>query len=177
MAVYHELTDGFVVAASLQKTWDFFSTPENLASITPPWLKFTVRAPAPNRIEIGTLLNYTIRWMGVPIGWRTRIIDCAPPERFIDLQVRGPYRLWHHTHSFAAVDGGVECSDRVLYALPMGPFGQAIHALAVRNQLVEIFRYRRKVIADRLGWVARLQRFDRGLYELDLRVHHDGLWE
>ncbi len=156
MAQYHELADRFVVAADLQTTWAFFSAPENLSSITPSWLKFTLRPPAPEYIETGTLLSYTIRWMGIPIGWRTRIINCCAPRQFIDLQVSGPYRLWHHTHTFAEVADGVECSDRIIYALPMGPLGNAIHAVFVRNQLLEIFHFRRKVIAQHLGWVREM---------------------
>lgn len=153
----YELTDHFVVAAGLERTWAFFSSAENLPRITPPWLRFTIRTPG--RIEIGpeTLLDYTIRWAGVPVKWRTKIIDWSPPHQFIDLQVRGPYALWHHQHKFREAAQGTTCTDRVIYQLPAGWLGRAMHGVAVRRQLIDIFRFRRKVIAEELGWVRAVQ--------------------
>ena len=157
--MYYELTDRFVVASDAQRTWDFFSRAENLPAITPPWLAFTIRTPGPVEIGQDSLLDYTIRWMGVPVRWRTKIIDWSPPRQFIDLQIRGPYALWHHQHTFREADGGggIECADRVIYKLPLGPGGRLVHAAVVRRQLLDIFRFRRRVIAGRLGWVRAVQ--------------------
>ena len=154
--MFYELTDHFVVKASQAATWEFFSSADNLPAITPPWLTFTIKTPPPVRIEQDSLLDYTIKWMGLPIKWRTRIIDWQPPRLFIDLQVRGPYALWHHQHTFTPVDDGVACTDRVIYKLPMGWLGRLGHGL-VRKQLLEIFRFRRQVIGERLGWVRGVQ--------------------
>ena len=151
--MYHELTDRFVVRSPLEKTWEFFSTAANLPLITPAWLGFTMRSQEPVTIGQDALLDYTIRWMGVPIRWRTKIIDWDPPRQFIDMQVRGPYALWHHQHTFREAREGVECFDRVVYRVPVPLVGRAVHAAVVRRQLLEIFRYRRKVIGERLGWV------------------------
>ena len=155
--MYYELTDHFVVHADAEKTWDFFSEADNLPAITPPWLSFTIKTPPPIRIQLDSLLDYTIKWMGIPIKWRTRIIDWQPPRMFIDLQLRGPYALWHHQHTFTPVSDGTACTDRVIYKLPMGWVGRMGHGM-VRRQLLEIFEFRRKVIADRLGWVRAVQR-------------------
>jgi uncharacterized protein len=155
--MYCELTDRFIVSSSPERTWEFFSTADNLPLITPPWLGFTSRTSSPVRIEHGSLLDYTIRWLGVPIRWRTKIIEWSPPRQFIDLQVRGPYALWHHQHTFTPVPEGVECEDRIIYEVPVPLLGRAVNALLVRRQLLEIFRYRRKVIGERLGWVRAVQ--------------------
>jgi ligand-binding SRPBCC domain-containing protein len=155
---FYELTDAFEVRSDPATTWSFFSSADNLAAITPPWLRFTVRAPRPITIRHDAVLDYTIRWLGLPIRWRTRIIDWSPPRQFIDLQVRGPYAVWHHQHTFEpGAGGGVECRDRVVYALPVAPLAPAVHALFVRRQLLEIFGFRRRVIAERLGWVRAVQ--------------------
>jgi ligand-binding SRPBCC domain-containing protein len=111
---------------------------------------------APVKIGPEALLDYTLRWMGLPIRWRTRIIDWQPPRSFIDLQIKGPYTLWHHQHTFTAVADGTDCVDRVIYKLPMGWIGRPAHGL-VRRQLLDIFRFRRKVIGERLGWVRAVQ--------------------
>jgi ligand-binding SRPBCC domain-containing protein len=148
--MYYELTDQFEVPSAIERTWSFFTTAENLARITPPWLSFTVATPWPVVIGADSVLDYTIRWMGVPLAWRTRIIDFSPPRQFIDLQVRGPYAMWLHQHTFEAAGDQTLCSDRVIYELPLGPVGRMAHALAVRGQLLDIFRYRRTVIAAAL---------------------------
>jgi ligand-binding SRPBCC domain-containing protein len=155
--MYYELTDHFVVAAPPDKTWDFFGRAENLPAITPPWLGFTIHTPAPITIGSDSLLDYTIRWAGLPIRWRTRIIDWSPPRQFIDLQVRGPYALWHHQHTFEPVADGVECRDRVIYKLPAPGVSRLVHAAVVKRQLLGIFRYRREVIGRELGWVRAVQ--------------------
>jgi ligand-binding SRPBCC domain-containing protein len=151
--MYYELTDRFEVPASIDETWNFFSTADNLPRITPPWLKFTVTTPTPVEIKLDSILDYTIAWKGLPIRWRTRIIDFTPPRQFIDLQIRGPYALWHHQHTFesSANGDGVICADRVIYRLPLGPLGRIAHALLVRRQLLDIFRHRRRVIGESLG--------------------------
>ena len=155
--MYYELTDRFLVAADAERTWDFFSRAQNLPVITPPWLSFRVLTPEPVHIGPDALLDYTIRWAGLPVKWRTKIIDWSPPRQFIDLQVRGPYTLWMHQHTFTPVGEGVECRDRVVYRLPVPLVGRVVHAAMVRRQLLEIFRFRRGVIAERLGWVRAVQ--------------------
>lgn len=153
----YELTDHFEVSADLDRTWDFFSNAANLPLITPPWLKFTIAMPSLPQIQQDTILDYTIRWAGLPIHWKTRIIDFTPKRQFIDLQIRGPYILWHHQHTFEPSPAGVVCFDRVIYQLPLPGFRRLVHAAIVRKQLLEIFRFRREVIGKQLGWVRALQ--------------------
>ena len=157
VTMYYELTDHFVVASDLESTWRFFSRAENLPRITPPGLHFTNKTPEPIHIELDAIIDYTIRWAGLPIKWRTRIIDWTPPTQFIDLQIRGPYTLWHHQHTFRPVDGGTQCTDRVIYKLPPTGLSRLMHTLVVRQQLLDIFRYRRKVISEDLGWIRAVQ--------------------
>lgn len=151
----YELLDQFHVAANIERVWGFFSTPDNLPKITPPWLRFTIRGDV--AIQKDAELDYLIRWLGMPLRWTTRIIAWEPPSRFIDLQTRGPYALWHHEHRFEPDERGVVCFDRVIYRLPMGPLGPIGHALMVRRQLMSIFRYRRETIGRLLGKMTPIQ--------------------
>ncbi len=155
--MFYELTDRFIVKSDLQTTWDFFSRAENLPRITPPWLKFEVRTPEPIHIEQDSLLDYTISWMGIPVGWRTRIIDWSPPRQFIDLQLRGPYTVWHHQHTFVESEEGTFCSDRVIYKVPGSILGRAMNSMLIRRQLIGIFEFRRQAITESLGWVRAVQ--------------------
>lgn len=125
------------------QAFSFFEDPRNLAEITPGWLSFVMR----DRDQMtgmfeGAEFDYTIRWAGVTIAWRSRISAYRPPDRFTDVQVAGPYRSWSHLHTFEEAPGGTVMRDTVVYELPLGPLGALVHTLAVRRQLRDIFRYR-----------------------------------
>jgi ligand-binding SRPBCC domain-containing protein len=117
----------------------FFGDAENLEAITPPWLRFEVLTPKPIAMQPGALIDYRLRIHGIPIRWRTEIAEWSPPCRFVDVQVRGPYTLWHHTHIFEEQEGGTLCRDIVRYRPPGGAF---IDQLFVRRDVEKIFAYR-----------------------------------
>jgi ligand-binding SRPBCC domain-containing protein len=121
----------------------FFADAFNLEAITPPWLSFRVITPGPIEMRAGALIEYRLRLHGVPVRWLTRIEAWEPGGRFVDVQVRGPYRLWHHTHTFEADGkGGTLVRDVVRYALPLGPVGDLAHRLFVARDLRRIFDHR-----------------------------------
>jgi ligand-binding SRPBCC domain-containing protein len=152
----YQLDDRFIVKADMDTVWRFFGDPQNLARITPAHLGFTVLTPSPITMQRDTVLDYTIRWAGLPVKWRTIITEWEPPRYFADLQARGPYAQWLHRHAFESSDEGVICSDRVLYKMPGGLIGRAMNALVVKRQLTNIFRFRRDQISKELGWVREL---------------------
>jgi ligand-binding SRPBCC domain-containing protein len=139
------------LSAPLEKVFEFFSDAANLEALTPPWLKFRIVTPTPIAMHAGAKIEYRIDWRVVPIRWQTEIVEWAPPQRFVDVQLRGPYKVWHHTHTFAAVDGGTLVSDVVRYALPLGPIGSLAHKLAVRRDVERVFDYRAERIAALFG--------------------------
>lgn len=139
------------VSAPLEKVFEFFSDASNLEVLTPPWLKFRIVTPTPIAMHTGAKIEYRIDWRVVPIRWQTEIVEWSPPHRFVDLQLRGPYKLWHHTHTFASVDGGTLVRDIVRYALPLGPIGSLAHKLAVRRDVERVFDYRAERIAALFG--------------------------
>jgi ligand-binding SRPBCC domain-containing protein len=139
------------VARPVEEVFEFFSRAGNLELITPPWLNFKIDRPEPVQMGDGMLISYRLRLHGVPMRWVSRIEEWEPGRRFVDLQLRGPYRLWHHRHEFEAVDGGTRVTDHVQYELPFGPFGELAWALFVRRDLQRIFDHRRRVVAELLG--------------------------
>jgi ligand-binding SRPBCC domain-containing protein len=134
-----------------EDVFPFFADAFNLQAITPAWLHFRVLTPEPVTMAAGTLLEYRLRLHGLPLRWLTRIEIWEPPLRFVDVQVRGPYRLWHHTHTFAPAGDGTLMGDRVRYALPLGPLGELAHVALVRRDLDRIFAFRHAVVRARLG--------------------------
>lgn len=133
------------------EAFEFFADAFNLEAITPPWLGFEVETPAPIVMDRGTLISYRLRLHGLPLRWLTRIVAWEPGRRFEDLQLRGPYRHWHHVHTFTPHAGGTTMRDRVDYSLPLGPLGVLADALLVRRDLERIFDFRAAALAARVG--------------------------
>jgi len=129
-----------------EKSFAFFGDAHNLEDITPPWLGFRVVTPRPIAMGPGTLIEYRLRLHGLPIRWRTQIAVWDPPRRFVDVQLDGPYRLWHHTHEFEPEGEGTRMTDVVRYALPLGPLGEIAHAVLVRRDVEAIFDHRAEAI-------------------------------
>jgi ligand-binding SRPBCC domain-containing protein len=123
----------------------FFSEARNLEEITPPWLRFEILTPEPISMAVGTVIDYRLRLRGVPLRWRSEIAAWQPPNRFVDRQVRGPYRLWHHEHLFTERDGGTDVDDVVHYAT-WG--GVVIDRLFVRRDVARIFAYRARKLRE-----------------------------
>ncbi len=142
----YELTRQQFIPRPIDEVFSFFADAGNLEQITPPWLHFKILTPQPIDIRTGTLIDYRIRLFGIPIYWRTRIEEFTTNVRFVDTQIRGPYKRWWHVHEFREVEGGTEMIDRVEYAMPAGPLGSAMHAVLTKHQLKQIFDYRYQVI-------------------------------
>ena len=135
------------IAAPPAEVFPFFEYAYNLEAITPPFLGFRVVTPRPIDMRAGALIEYRLRLHGVPVRWRTRIEAFDPPHAFVDAQISGPYRLWHHTHVFEPDGrGGTIMRDRVRYALPLGPFGATAHLLFVKRDLQRIFDFRQQTV-------------------------------
>jgi ligand-binding SRPBCC domain-containing protein len=135
----------------LDEVFAFFSDANNLGSITPPWLGFRILMPEPIEMRSGAKIAYMLRWHAIPVRWLTEITRWEPPTGFDDVQLKGPYSLWHHTHSFEPVDDGTLITDTVRYALPLGFLGRLAHACVVKAELNTIFDFRARTVSELLG--------------------------
>ncbi|MBM3839655.1 MAG: SRPBCC family protein [Verrucomicrobia bacterium] len=131
-----------------EELFPFFADAGNLDAITPPWLHFGILTPRPIEMRAGALIDYQIRVRGLPMRWRTLIREWQPPHRFVDEQLRGPYRQWIHEHVFEAHDGGTLARDVVRYAVP---FDFIAHPLFVRRDIEKIFTFRQESLRARFG--------------------------
>ncbi len=150
----------------------FFAAPENLPAVNPPSAALSWLAPPPPVLAAGAVLDFSVRVLVVPVRWRVIVREFDPPYRFVDVQLRGPFRRWEHLHRFVegpatadiASDGatgpgwsdgagpvGTWVIDRITYGLPLGPLGDLVHAVAVRRQLASLFAYRERRIRELLG--------------------------
>lgn len=130
------------------EVFGFFADARNLEALTPPWLNFRILTPGAIEMKEGARIDYRIRLRGMPLRWRTLITAWEPPLRFVDEQLRGPYRLWRHEHRFIEQDGGTLCADRVEYRVPLDAL---VHGWLVRPELERIFAFRRERMAGRFG--------------------------
>lgn len=135
-----------------EEVFPFFADAHNLEAITPPLLRFRVLTPRPIDMHAGTLIEYRLRVHGMPVRWKTRIEEWQPSSRFVDRQLSGPYRLWHHTHEFAPLAGDrTLMSDIVRYSVGFGPAGDLARRLFVGRDVEAIFDYRAEVIGPLLA--------------------------
>ncbi len=144
------LTRVQVLPISLEKAWDFFSDPANLANITPPGMGFHILSDhRPDRMYAGQLIEYRVSpLLGIPLYWMTEITQVVEGKYFIDEQRFGPYALWHHQHHFREVAGGVEMTDIVHYKIPLGILGALADRLFVHQKLKQIFDYRFQAVSQ-----------------------------
>ncbi|HEY1109537.1 MAG TPA: SRPBCC family protein [Opitutaceae bacterium] len=146
----HTLQQEQFVPGDPARVWEFFATPRNLAAITPAHMRFEMIGILPEKMYAGQLIEYRIGILpGLSTRWLTEITHIREGTFFVDEQRIGPYRLWHHEHSFAPdpARGGVVMTDRIAYAVGFGPLGALLHAVWIRRKLESIFAHRREAIA------------------------------
>ena len=136
------------VPFSLNKVFPFFAEAKNLERITPDLLHFRIEKMSTPEIQKGTLIDYNLKIHGFPAKWKTLIEDWQPPVQFVDTQLKGPYKLWHHTHSFAQMGKGTLLTDKVRFKLPFGFLGHAVAQTFVQKDVESIFKYRREVMSE-----------------------------
>jgi ligand-binding SRPBCC domain-containing protein len=151
MKIY-ELRRTQFIPTTADQAWDFFSSPANLKKITPEHMGFRIINNPAEKMHQGQIIIYFVKPIaGIPLRWATEITTVKEPLFFVDEQRFGPYSFWHHQHWFKEVEGGVEMTDIVHYALPLGFLGRIVNNLFVKKQLEDIFNYRIKAVENIFG--------------------------
>lgn len=146
----HTLEQEQLLPIGIEEAWEFFSSPANLNEITPADLGFEITSLPEPRMYDGQIITYRVRIAPlIHLPWVTEIKCVDEGRSFIDEQRFGPYKFWHHRHTFEATPGGTLMRDKIHYALPFGPLGTIAHALFVRRKLQWIFRYRKQILTER----------------------------
>jgi len=137
---------------SLGEAWEFFSSPGNLAKITPERLGFKITSGEVKKMYPGQIITYKVSpFPGFRTNWVTEIAYVSERQYFVDEQRFGPYRMWHHEHHFEVQGNGILMTDCVSYKLPFGFLGRIAHFLFVKNQLKQIFAFREVCLARMFG--------------------------
>ena len=130
----------------MEEVFSFFEKLYNLSVITPKNLKFNILTPKPIKMYKGTVIDYTIKLFRIPVHWRTLITEYCPPHKFVVVQIKGPFILWHHAHILREIEDGVEIMDQVKYVMPFEILGRILHSMCIRKKLNHIFKFRKEVI-------------------------------
>jgi ligand-binding SRPBCC domain-containing protein len=143
------LSTSQIIAIPVEKAFSFFENPENLFEITPDWLNFRFdNKGGQSQTYQGAEFSYTIRWLAIRMNWQTTIAEYRHPEMFTDIQVKGPYDMWRHLHTFEPVPEGTLMRDFITYHIPFGLMGNILHSTIIKKQLRDIFSYRSVRIAE-----------------------------
>ncbi len=133
-----------------EEIFPFFTNEENLEKLTPDFLSFKVMGKSTPQIKSGTIIDYRLSLYGIPFYWKTEIQNWEPIHKFVDVQLKGPYKTWHHTHEFIPFLNGTLLRDRVLYRLPLGALGNLVAGIKVLSDVRNIFAFRRQFISKNI---------------------------
>ncbi len=139
-----------IIPISIDEAWDFFSSPKNLAKITPPHMGFNITSEFNGeKMYPGMLITYKVSPLfGLKMSWCTEITHVLDKQYFVDEQRFGPYAMWHHQHHFKVIDGGVEMVDIIDYAVPFGILGRMMNSILISSEIEKIFTFREAKIKE-----------------------------
>lgn len=148
----HSLSQEQALPINLEEAWRFFSSPRNLEKMTPPGMGFKIVSLPCETLYEGEIIEYSVKALpGIWIPWISEIKALKEGESFVDDQISGPFKFWHHRHSFESIPGGTVVKDLIHYSLGFGPFGEIARKLVVQNQLDEMFHHRRVTLEEKFG--------------------------
>lgn len=137
---------------TVEAAWEFLSNPANLKVITPDAMNFEIISGADRPLYTGQIIQYNVTpLLGIKAKWVSEITHVSHLRYFVDIQLYGPYSLWHHKHFINEVDGGVELEDLIHYKVPLGFIGRMLHPILVKPQLTKIFNYRQQKLIELFG--------------------------
>ena len=140
---------------TIEEGWGFLSNPKNLSCITPNYMKFKITDCDFKPVYQGQIIQYTVRpLLNITLKWVTEITHVVNENYFVDEQRFGPYSLWHHKHFLREIDGGIEMEDIIHYKIPLGFIGEFLNFLFIKNQLKEIFEYRKNKLIEIFGEIS-----------------------
>lgn len=136
------------IKSDIDSVWNYFSNPKHINSLTPIEMHFrTLTTNLPEQIHINLIISYWVSPLfRIPLKWKTKIISVEKNKSFIDIQIKGPYKKWHHLHTFEKVENGVLIKDIITYELPFGRLGDFVHRIVVKKKVDQLFEFRTKQI-------------------------------
>ncbi len=141
---------------TVDEAWKFLSNPKNLKIITPSYMSFDIISGNEKPMFAGQIIQYLVTpILGIKTKWVSEITHLVEKKYFVDIQLYGPYALWHHKHFINEIEGGIELEDIIDYKVPLGILGQLVHPFLVKPKLEEIFNYRQQKLIEIFGEIKK----------------------
>jgi ligand-binding SRPBCC domain-containing protein len=99
-------------------------------------------------IGLGEEVTWRARHFGLTFRMTSRITEMAPPERFVDEQVAGPFNYWRHVHIFEADADGTRMLDEIAYETPLGVLGGVADRVLLNGYLTRLIAERNAFIKE-----------------------------
>ena len=137
------------ISVSIEKAWEFFSQPTQLEVMTPSDMHFNITSTDVAPMFEGQIITYRIQIFPLfSTNWVTEITHVEHQRAFVDEQRFGPYKMWHHRHSFTPRGNGVNMTDEIHFKLPLGCLGRLAYPIIVKPKLKKIFAFRRQKLME-----------------------------
>ncbi len=110
--------------------------------LTTPWQKIRI-VEHKGSITNGSILKFRIYQGPLPVTWEAHHDNHIENKQFQDIQKRGPFRSWRHTHRFdPSPEGGVTLTDHIEYTLPVHPLSAPLAPILFEPMLERMFNFR-----------------------------------
>lgn len=98
-------------------------------------------------ISEGEEVTWRAWHFGIPLRMTSRITEMQAPLRFVDEQVRGPFKHFRHVHEFTSENSGAVMVDRIEFSAPFGIIGRVLEQLILAKYLQRLIAARNSYIA------------------------------
>ena len=136
----------YEVNIEISKAWDFFIKLKNIQYIMPEELNFNVTSGSSSNIYDGQIITFNTKILPFfKANIISEITKICQEKYFIDRQISGPYKIWHHEHHFQKTKNNTTIiSEKIKYKLYFYPFSWIINKVFIKKKLINIFKYRIK---------------------------------
>jgi uncharacterized protein (TIGR01777 family) len=138
------------IRASAAEAFRWHTRPGAFQRLTPPWEQVRVLSQSGgirdnDEVTLETFIGpFAVRWVALHQ-------DLIEGVQFRDVQVKGPFARWEHTHRFTPDgEGAFWMEDTIDYELPIGALGRIIAGPTVAAKLARAFHYRHEVLTHDL---------------------------
>jgi uncharacterized protein len=138
-----------VIEAGADDVFRWHERPDALLELSPHrrWARIENRTGG---LCDGGRVTFSIGAGPLRIFWEARHYGYIPGRQFCDEQVRGPFKIWRHTHRFEAIGPKQTLyEDRVEFAMPGGRLAHQMLAPPVKRLLASLFEWRHSIVRSR----------------------------
>ena len=93
-------------------------------------------------IGLGQQVTWKATHFGVPFKMTSKVTEMTPPDRFVDEQIKGPFRRFHHEHRFERRGNATLMIDIIDFTSPVGLIGRVVDHIALERYLAKLVKQR-----------------------------------